>query len=124
MKRLIVILAVLSVVGAAPLFSQNVIDLTEDSSPLKEINVTNQGLTFVPAEIRVRRGDTLRLTFEVRAGFHDWKLDAFSASTRQLSRGQKDTVEFVVDRAGTFEYYCSVGNHRAQGMVGRLIVIE
>ena len=36
--------------------------------------------------------------------------------------GQIDEVEFVVDKAGTFEYYCSVGNHRQMGMVGKLIV--
>ena len=31
-------------------------------------------------------------------------------------------VEFTVDKTGTFEYYCSVGQHRANGMVGNLIV--
>lgn len=32
------------------------------------------------------------------------------------------SVTFVADTLGTFEYYCSVGNHRAQGMVGNLVV--
>jgi len=124
MKILIVTLAVLGVFGVGALFAQSVIDLSDATSRVKEITVTNQGLSFSPSEIRLRQGDTVRLTFEVRAGFHDWKIDAFGAATKQMSRGQKDTVEFVVDRAGTFEYYCSVGNHRAQGMVGRLVVIE
>ena len=31
-------------------------------------------------------------------------------------------VEFVASIAGTFEYYCSVGEHRAKGMKGNLIV--
>lgn len=32
------------------------------------------------------------------------------------------SVTFVADETGTFEYYCSVGNHRGQGMIGKLIV--
>jgi len=32
------------------------------------------------------------------------------------------SVEFVADQEGAFEYYCSVGNHRQQGMKGTLIV--
>jgi plastocyanin len=28
----------------------------------------------------------------------------------------------VADKKGTFEYYCSVGQHRALGMKGKLVV--
>jgi len=31
-------------------------------------------------------------------------------------------VEFTADTPGEFEYYCSVGQHRANGQVGKLIV--
>jgi uncharacterized cupredoxin-like copper-binding protein len=31
-------------------------------------------------------------------------------------------VQFVADKTGTFEFYCSVGNHRQMGMVGTLVV--
>jgi len=31
-------------------------------------------------------------------------------------------VTFVADKAGEYEFYCSVGQHRANGMVGKLIV--
>src|SRR3990167_9256749 len=36
--------------------------------------------------------------------------------------GQSASVEFTADKAGGFEYYCSVGTHRAMGMVGAFIV--
>jgi len=39
-----------------------------------------------------------------------------------VTPGTPTSVTFVADKTGTFEYYCSVGNHRAQGMVGKLIV--
>ena len=32
------------------------------------------------------------------------------------------TFEHTFNQTGTFEYYCSVGNHRAMGMKGTLIV--
>ena len=49
-------------------------------------------------------------------------IDEFNAKTRVLNKGEEETITFVADKAGTFEYYCSVGQHRANGMVGKLIV--
>ncbi len=34
----------------------------------------------------------------------------------------KTFVEFTADKKGTFEYYCSVGEHRVNGMKGKFIV--
>jgi plastocyanin len=31
-------------------------------------------------------------------------------------------IEFVANKKGKFEYYCSVGEHRAMGMKGNLVV--
>jgi len=53
---------------------------------------------------------------------HDFVVDEFGAKTDTLQTGQSDTITFVADKTGTFEYYCSVGNHRAMGMKGNLIV--
>jgi plastocyanin len=70
----------------------------------------------------VKKGDTVTITFKNSVGFHDWKLDEFKAATAKLAAGKEETVTFVADKTGTFEYYCSVGQHRANGMVGNLIV--
>ena len=73
--------------------------------------------------ITVNEGDRVRIVFTNDDGMpHDWVLDEFDASTRILSRGNSETIEFVADQAGTFEYYCSVGSHRAQGMYGQFVV--
>ncbi|MBI5421987.1 dienelactone hydrolase family protein [Candidatus Peregrinibacteria bacterium] len=72
--------------------------------------------------LRVKQGDTVRIEFTNTKGFHDWVLDEFNARTPQLQAGASATVEFVADKKGTFEYYCSVGSHRAMGMKGNLIV--
>ncbi|KKT09719.1 MAG: Plastocyanin [candidate division WWE3 bacterium GW2011_GWB2_43_22] len=55
-------------------------------------------------------------------GTHDLRLDEFNVATKLLKAGETDTVEFTADKAGVFEYYCSVGEHRKMGMVGTLTV--
>ena len=72
--------------------------------------------------LRVKAGQKVRIDFTSTEGFHDWVVDEFNARTEQVSAGNSTSVEFTPDKPGTYEYYCSVGNHRAQGMVGKLIV--
>lgn len=74
-------------------------------------------------DIVVQQGDTVNVTLCVTGGTHDWVVDEFDAATAVISAGGEcSTVEFVADQVGEFDYYCSVGNHRAEGMVGRFIV--
>lgn len=104
-------------------------DKSEPTKPTVTLN-PNARAFFVQAvnysfslkEIVVQQGDTVTINFESTDGFHDWVLDEFNARTKQVSPNKPTSVTFVADKAGTFEYYCSVGNHRAHGMVGTLIV--
>ncbi len=89
---------------------------------VKIYNVTGTPFEFSVKEMRVKKGDTVQVVFTNGGGFHNWVIDEFNASTKQISAGQTETIEFVADKSGIFEYYCSVGNHRQQGMVGKLIV--
>ena len=73
-------------------------------------------------ELRVKQGDKVRIEFTSTEGFHDWVLDAFNAATGRVGAGASTSVEFVADKKGTFEYYCSVGEHRANGMGGVFVV--
>lgn len=92
------------------------------TSQVKTFNLTGQNFTFSQSEIRVKKGDTVKINFESVEGFHDWSLDTYNVQTSQVNAGSKTSVQFVADKTGTFEYYCSVGNHRALGIVGNLIV--
>lgn len=91
-------------------------------SATKTFAVEGKPFSFTPAEIKVKKGDTVKVVFTNKAGFHDWTLDEFNVKTKQIKAGQSDEVTFVASKSGTFEYYCSVGNHRQQGMVGKFIV--
>jgi len=99
-------------------------EVMEEGDGVVEIEVHGGSYYFTPDEIRVKKGDTVRITFVNDGGMHDWVIDEFDARTDVTSSGETDSVEFVADEAGEFEYYCSVGNHREMGMVGSLIVEE
>ncbi len=89
---------------------------------IKEFAIEGRNFSFMPASMNVNKGDTVRVTFKNIDGFHDFVIDEFSASTKKIRSGEQETIEFVANSSGTFEYYCSVGSHRAQGMVGVLTV--
>lgn len=91
-------------------------------SPLKTVALEASNFSFFTEEIRVKKGDTVKIILANKEGFHDVVIDEFNVATKKISAGQTDSIEFVADKVGTFEYYCSVGSHRAQGMVGKLIV--
>lgn len=89
---------------------------------VKEFNVVGTAFAFDVKEMRVKKGDTVKINFTNGQGTHDWVIDEFGARTKQLAVGQSETIKFAADKTGEFEYYCSVEDHRAKGMVGTLIV--
>ena len=89
---------------------------------IRVIELSASDYKFSNSEIHVKKGERVKVVLKVENGLHDWTLDEFGARTKQMSIGEVGTAEFVADKAGTFEYYCSFGNHRTMGMVGKLIV--
>jgi plastocyanin len=104
-------------------------DSTEMSIDTSEnavsFNVVGTNHAFDVKNITVKKGQTVTINFANGDGMHDWVLDEFEgARTPVIKTGEKSSITFVADTAGTFEYYCSVGNHRARGMVGTFVVTE
>jgi plastocyanin len=93
-----------------------------DDSVAQVFDIKGTNYEFDVKEIRVKKGDVVMINFESADGFHDWVVDEFNARTNKVQPGTKTTTTFTADKAGTFEYYCSVGSHRSHGMVGKLIV--
>ena len=87
-----------------------------------DISATN--FDFSITDITVKKGDTVVINLTSDDGDHDWTLDEFNAQTNELDTGESDSIRFVADQVGTFEYYCSVAGHRQLGMVGTLTVEE
>lgn len=103
--------------GARAVLEDRVVDVSLDN--LHEI-INDQGLGRISRDMV--SGDTVRLTFKSSGGTHDLIIDELVVATNQIGDEEEEEVEFVADKAGTFEYYCSVANHRAMGMIGKLIV--
>jgi nitrosocyanin len=89
---------------------------------VKEFTVTAKNYSFTPSALTVKKGDTVKITLDNADGFHDFRIDEFNVATKKIKGGTQDSVQFVADKTGSFQYYCSVGNHRAMGMVGTLVV--
>lgn len=90
----------------------------------KEFTVTSSNYAFAPKTMTVKKGDIVKITLANSGGTHDLKIDEFNVATKRVSGTEKDTITFVADKTGTFQYYCSVGSHRAMGMWGTLTVTE
>ncbi len=89
---------------------------------IKSFTVLGSPFKFSPNEIRVKKGDTVKITFKDTQGVHDLKIEGLDIGTKVIQSGQEETIQFKADRTGRFEYYCSVDGHREQGMSGTLIV--
>lgn len=88
----------------------------------KTFTVTGSNFAFSPSTMTVNKGDKVTIVFKNSGGFHDLKIDEFNVATAQIQGGAEETVSFIADKTGTFEYYCSVGTHRQMGMKGTLTV--
>lgn len=53
---------------------------------------------------------------------HDFNIDELGVKVPITKSGSSAFVDFTPDKTGTFEYYCSVGSHRANGQVGKITV--
>ena len=93
-----------------------------EAHPLKEFKLTAKNYEYSQKEIRVKKDDFVMITLSSIGGSHDFVIDEFNAKTTRVGSGQSATVQFKADKTGMFEFYCSVGNHRQMGMVGKLIV--
>lgn len=72
--------------------------------------------------LRVKLGDSVSVTLKSTEGFHDFVIDELGVASDKVSLGESTTVTFTATERGEFEYYCSVGSHRANGMFGTFIV--
>ncbi len=90
------------------------------AAPPFKMNIEDGNFFFKPATITVSAGQTVELTFTMHAGFHTFVIPAIGLK-KQISQGA--TVTFTAPaEPGSYPFYCDVGNHRASGMEGSLIV--
>lgn len=92
------------------------------NSEVKTVNVEAGSFYYKPNEIQVKKGQKVKIVMHAVSMMHDFNIDELNVHMPIVKNGETGTVEFTTDKAGTFEYYCSVGQHRKMGQVGKLIV--
>jgi Cupredoxin-like domain len=85
-----------------------------------ELSVSNRG--FRPAQITLRKGETLKILLSSTDREHCFALDALRIEKRVLP-GKRTPVEIVADRAGTFAFHCCLEPEN-EALKGRLVVSE
>ncbi|HEX7017664.1 MAG TPA: cupredoxin domain-containing protein [Patescibacteria group bacterium] len=98
--------------------------MMESESEVRTINLEAGSFYYKPDVIRVKKGETVRLVMNSVDMMHDFNIEELGVKLPITRAGETNTVEFTANEIGSFEYYCSVGNHRAQGQTGTLIVEE
>jgi cytochrome c oxidase subunit 2 len=111
------------------------------SDAVRVIEVTAKKYEFSPEEIRVKRGTKVRLKIHSIDEDHGMRLSLYPVGSKDKSapglifaslrdngrvdKGNDQILEFVADRAGTYEFKCAVmcGIHHGR-MKGKLIVEE
>jgi heme/copper-type cytochrome/quinol oxidase subunit 2 len=101
--------------------TSSVMGATDDSTA-QVISVEGGSFYYKPNEIHVKVGTPVKITLNSHDMMHDFNIDELNVKIPVTRSGQSNSVEFTPTKTGKFEFYCSVGNHRAQGQIGTLYV--
>jgi len=95
---------------------------TKSTPGFVEIDMIAKNWEFQPAEIKVKKGDKVKINIKSIDVNHGFFLGAFDIKEK-LVPGETTVVEFTADKVGSFGYVCNVycGSGHS-GMKGRLIV--
>lgn len=93
------------------------------ASAQREITVSGSEFSFNPSAITVKPGEKIKLTFKnTGAAPHNLAIQGLGVSTKTVSAGQTDSVEFTAPQSGTLNFFCTVDSHSEKGMTGTIKV--
>lgn len=105
-----------------PLSTEDQSTETAMMSDSSEITVEGGGFYFKPNLIKVKKDEKVTIESKSVGGSHNFTIDELNVKTKTIGSSDSAKVEFTPGKAGSFEYYCSIGNHRQMGMKGTLTV--
>lgn len=92
-------------------------------SPPRALEMIASRFKFEPETLQVMEGDRVRLTLRSTDTEHGFSIKKMNVKVAVPKTGEPVTVEFVADKAGTYEFkcseYCGSGHGR---MKGRIVV--
>lgn len=90
----------------------------------KVIKMDAGAFYYNPKTLTVKKGTKVTIDLVMKDMMHDFNIDELNVHSATAKAGETVRVSFVADKIGSFEYYCSVGQHRKNGQVGTLTVEE
>jgi nitrite reductase (NO-forming) len=88
----------------------------------KQITLLAEDIEWSSDLIEAEAGQMIELTITNTGALdHDFVIEELDLDILLVS-GQSETVTFVVNEAGTYEYICNIPGHQDAGMVGELVI--
>jgi plastocyanin len=95
------------------------VNATVGATAAVNVSMIAENFTFSPSTITAVAGQTVNVTVERNEGTHTFTIDG--VVNKQLATGASFSFK-APTKPGRYPYYCSIGNHRAMGLEGTLIV--
>lgn len=93
-------------------------------SDVQVIEIEAGAFYYKPNVIKVKKGQKVQVVFKSVDMMHDFNVDALNIKSEVVKGGNSSTFEFTANEVGTYEYYCSIGQHKQNGQIGTLVVEE
>jgi uncharacterized cupredoxin-like copper-binding protein len=107
----------------APTPSPIVTEATQNNNSVKQITVEGTDFAFTPSTITVNKDQALEITFKNMGKFpHNLDILDLGVKTKTIQPGSQDTISFAPQKAGSFQFLCTVPGHADKGMVGTITV--
>ena len=87
------------------------------------VKISGSEFSYAPATISAKVGQEVTVTYTNTGKYpHNFVINELGIKSQTIKSGETATFSFTPNKTGTFSFYCSLPNHREQGMVGTLSV--
>ncbi|MBI5135456.1 cupredoxin domain-containing protein [Candidatus Uhrbacteria bacterium] len=94
-------------------------DVLAGAAATLTLSMDSGNFFYKPDNFKAKVNQPVTVNF-INSGFHTFTIDALGVN--QTITGTTGSVTFTPTKKGTFEFYCAIGNHKAMGMKGTLVV--
>lgn len=95
----------------------------EAKNEVRTIEIVARRWIFEPAEIKVKKGERVKLKITSQDVTHGFSLPEFKIS-EVLMPGKDINVEFVADKTGRFSFFCSVQCGSGHSNMKGILIVE
>jgi heme/copper-type cytochrome/quinol oxidase subunit 2 len=90
---------------------------------IRVVGMSAQNWSFTPNVIKAKRGENLRIQLHGVSGTHGFSAPAFGINV-PIAPGERTTVTIPTNKAGTYEFFCSIPCGSGHKQMRGSIIIE